>query len=46
MLSHTSGFRYPTGKMRPKINLNKLKFELRSDKIKYLNLKLGFNNKS
>ena len=32
--------------MRPKIELNKLKFELRTDKIKYLNLKLGFNNKS
>ena len=31
--------------MRPKIKLNKLKFELLTDKIKYLNLKLWFNNK-
>ena len=33
-------FRYPTGKIRPKIKLNKLKFELPTDKIKYLNQKL------
>ena len=39
-------FRYPTGKMRSKIKLNKLKFELLTDKIKYPNLKLGFNIKS
>ena len=34
------------GKIRPKIKLNRLKFESQIDKIKYLNLKLWFNNKS
>ena len=32
--------------MRSKIKLNKLKFELLTDKVKYLNLKLWCNNKS
>ena len=41
MLSHTAlVFRYPRGKIRPKIKLNKLKSELLTDRIKYLNLKL------